>query len=71
VETATVPMADGLTASGSAGNGQKRKENGMDGLIEMLWTLTLIGMFFLVPIATLALIGKIFGIKELTDAFKF
>jgi len=50
---------------------QKRKENGMDGLIEMLWTLTLIGMFFLVPIATLALIGKIFGIKELTDAFKF
>ena len=64
-------MADGLTASGSAGNGQKRKGNGMDGLIEMLWTLTLIGMFFLVPIATLALIGKIFGIKELTDAFKF
>ena len=43
----------------------------MDGLIEMLWTMTLIGMFFLVPIATLALIGMFFHIESIKNAFRW
>ena len=46
----------------------------METVMEMLEAIMLISavqLIFLIPAAILALIGKIFGIKELTDAFKF
>lgn len=43
----------------------------MEMLLEVLLVLTISAAIFAVPAAVLALIGKMFGIKELTDAFKF